>query len=221
MSVPRDVVLISDSDSASAVDVLFRSFYDDPTLCWSFDAQRRGYDDRLRCYLELGDQWHRGLGHPASAVLGEDGAMLGVAYLMQPDIEVTGADLDQLIGGLRDAVGDDCARRFLLQNEVVEEASPEIESHLLALVGVVPESQGTGIGSRLVEWTLGLSAEHVGSEGVLLATGTERNLTFYRRLGFEVVAEVDIGDSGELHEWILFADARASHESRGEESPGA
>ncbi len=196
---------ITNSDCEAAVDVLFRSFHGDPTLRWSFEADREGYDDRLRAYLRLGDEWHRGLGHPAVAALSQSGEMLGVAYLMSPDIETTERDLDRLIEDLRRVVGDGCAGRFQKQNAVVDDASPDSESHLLALVGVIPEAQGQGVGSKLVSWTLRESVDHPESEGVLLATGTERNLVFYRRLGFEVVAEVDVDD---LHEWILFAEAR-------------
>ena len=202
MSEQHNIITIADPHRDAAIDVLFRSFHDDPTLRWSFDGGREGYGDRLRSYLELGDRWHRGLGHPAIAAV-RDGAIVGVAYVMSPDVDTPEDSLEGLIADLREATGDDCAERFLKQNAVVDDASPEVECYLVALVGVIPELQGQGVGSRLVSWSLEQSALHSESEGVLLATGTERNLVFYRRLGFDVVSEVDIDD--ELHEWIFFA----------------
>mmetsp|Transcript_14966 Transcript_14966/g.33618 ORF Transcript_14966/g.33618 Transcript_14966/m.33618 type:complete len:280 (+) Transcript_14966:138-977(+) len=59
---------------------------------------------------------------------------------------------------------------------------------LLQRMAVTPLKQGGGVGSRY----LGKALEQADREGtrVLLATQEERNLTFYRRRGFEVVKEV-------------------------------
>lgn len=57
----------------------------------------------------------------------------------------------------------------------------------LSIVGVAPALQGQGIGARLLLPTLAMAdAAHA---ACYLETFTPRNLAFYRRLGFTVVAE--------------------------------
>ena len=61
-------------------------------------------------------------------------------------------------------------------------------------LGVEPDRQGQGIGSALIQPVLG----RADAEGLpcYLETTKERNVTFYRRHGFDVVAEGDLPDLG-------------------------
>jgi ribosomal protein S18 acetylase RimI-like enzyme len=54
----------------------------------------------------------------------------------------------------------------------------------LEAVGVEPAAQGMGIGTRLIEPVLGRADE--AAQLCYLETMTERNVAWYRRLGFEV-----------------------------------
>ena len=68
------------------------------------------------------------------------------------------------------------------------------ESRTLHLIGVRPDLRGTGIGSVLV----GPVLQRADREGTVtsLDSSNPRNLSFYRRHGFEVVAEVLVADGG-------------------------
>jgi GNAT superfamily N-acetyltransferase len=61
----------------------------------------------------------------------------------------------------------------------------------LALLGVDPQRQGDGLGSRLLQRTL----SRLDAQGALayLENSNPRNLAFYERHGFEVVGEIQVG----------------------------
>ncbi len=57
----------------------------------------------------------------------------------------------------------------------------------LWFLGVRPEAQGRGLGSRLL--SVGTRRLDAAGEPAYLETQTERNLGLYRRHGFEVISE--------------------------------
>ena len=70
----------------------------------------------------------------------------------------------------------------------------------LWVLGVAPNSQGQGIGSRLIQPVL----DRADKEQIpcYLETETERNVKFYRKRGFEVVSEGEV-PGGDLKLWSL------------------
>ena len=76
----------------------------------------------------------------------------------------------------------------------------------LKLLGVDPEGQGQGIGSTLLRASL----EELDKDGLpaYLETGTERNVRFYQRFGFDVQkAEVQLAPGSTPH-WTMLRPAR-------------
>jgi ribosomal protein S18 acetylase RimI-like enzyme len=66
-------------------------------------------------------------------------------------------------------------------------------------VGVEPGLQGLGVGSKVMR--LLCDAMDADGEIAFLETEKPENVVFYRRLGFEVVSESQLGD--ELHTWFM------------------
>ncbi|WP_323744392.1 GNAT family N-acetyltransferase [Pseudoclavibacter sp. VKM Ac-2888] len=74
------------------------------------------------------------------------------------------------------------------------ELPPRLEkSWDLATIGVRPEQAGQGLGSRLLEECLRQVATSP-SPRISLETSAERNVSLYRRHGFEVSHETQIAD---------------------------
>lgn len=78
--------------------------------------------------------------------------------------------------------------RLLTLREVMDKHHPMDRPHsYLWFLGVAPEAQGHGVGSRLLKAKL----DQLDAAGTpaFLETATERNLSLYRRHGFEIIGE--------------------------------
>ena len=78
--------------------------------------------------------------------------------------------------------------RLLALQAAIDRHHPEGRKHAyLWFLGVRPEAQGLGVGSRLLR----AASSRLDATGMpaYLETQTERNVALYRRHGFEVVSE--------------------------------
>jgi ribosomal protein S18 acetylase RimI-like enzyme len=71
--------------------------------------------------------------------------------------------------------------------------APRAPHHYLAMVGIRPDAQGTGLGSALLDDVVRLAQADPRSAGVGLDTENEANLAFYARHGFEPRGSFDVG----------------------------
>jgi ribosomal protein S18 acetylase RimI-like enzyme len=170
---------------------LTRAFIDDPLTSWIFpDAAAR--PQQLQAWMRLTSEMGLTRGHYYTA-----GGNRAAAIWSPPDVtlfdEVWGARLAQLLTQeLGDRAGEvlrGLARAF--------ESRPEAESHFyLFTLGTHPEHQGRGLGARVVERVLAICDEQ--GLPAHLESSNRRNLPFYQRLGFEVIAEVAVEEGGPM-----------------------
>jgi ribosomal protein S18 acetylase RimI-like enzyme len=81
--------------------------------------------------------------------------------------------------------------KALRRESMIKRIQPKIPIYYLWFIGVSPDSQGTGIGTSFLNEVLGHSKEK--NLPVYLETSTVRNLSWYKRLGFEIYSELDFG----------------------------
>lgn len=100
----------------------------------------------------------------------------------------------------------DLKRLTSLQREIPEQRKMLMsEPHwCLEVLGVDPGSQGTGLGTALVEAGLG-RADAEGTP-VYVDTTEERNLAFYARFGFELAKEITVTDRA-VPFWMMIRSA--------------
>ena len=168
---------------AEASAVLARAFQDDPAWSWVLPNARR------RATL-LPWLFQTGFEIADAEVWTIEGDIVGVARWLppgQPNVHV-GATLRALVATplrVREATN-----RFFAYGRAVESfrarAMPEPHWYL-AGIGVDPRSQGRGVGTALL--AKGTDAADAAGLPCALLTNSERNLSFYRRRGFEVVLE--------------------------------
>jgi ribosomal protein S18 acetylase RimI-like enzyme len=89
-------------------------------------------------------------------------------------------------------------RKFHLQNEWARQ-DPSNQHWHLGPVGVLPSHQGKGIGTKL----LSLFCKEVDAclAPAYLETDTDKNVRFYERFGFQVIAETEIFDVKNYFMW--------------------
>lgn len=175
-----------------AATTLTRAFSSDPMFTWVFpdpDHRRRSLQLLNRVPLSYGM-------HYGSVTQSSDGR--AVAVWIPPGRAVSlGGMIRSGMLNVPFRVGLRAFGRFIRANDVMGKIHtrqvPEPHWYLL-IVGVDPELQGRGLGSRLV--LDGLSRADKSNFPCYLETSEERNVPFYERFGFTVIAKVPLGTDG-------------------------
>lgn len=168
------------ADLDAAARVLAAAFDDYPWTRWSIPED--GYAGRLerlqRLYLGYA------LDHGMVLV---DEEVRAVAAFLPPDVPPPSEEMQKQVAELHGP------RLSALASASLPEPPPH--SWNLATLGVHPDHQGGGLGSRLTAAGLAVvDADPAASGGTALETSDERNVRLYRRLGFTVTAETVITD---------------------------
>ncbi|MGY1631051.1 GNAT family N-acetyltransferase [Geodermatophilus sp. SYSU D01186] len=182
-------------DVPAAAEALADAFADYPWTRWTVDAD--GHGDRLRALHHL---YLSAVAVPFGHVdLGEAGQeLVGIAVW----VPSTGVP-----DGVWAHVGPTAAELAGHRAAAAAEAEEELagrrprEPHLtLASLGVVPHRQGQGVGAALLAPGLGRADRD--ELPVWLETSAERNVRFYRRLGFALTDVVDLPRGGP-RTWLM------------------
>ncbi|MGY1623942.1 GNAT family N-acetyltransferase [Geodermatophilus sp. SYSU D00965] len=182
-------------DVPAAAEVLADAFADYPWTRWTVDAD--GHGDRLRALHHLYlTAVAVPFGHVEIGKVGQD--VVGVAVWLPS----TGVP-DEVWAQVGPAAAELAGRRAAAAAEAEEELVGRRlgEPHLtLASLGVVQHQRGRGLGATL----LAPGLDHADRDGlpVFLETSAERNVRFYRRLGFTVTDVVDLPRGGP-RTWLM------------------
>jgi ribosomal protein S18 acetylase RimI-like enzyme len=181
--------------------MLVRAFDGDPVINWFVrqDGRRgRAIETLFRVALT-----HQSLPH--GEVLADDD--LRAAALWVPPDHWRLGPLEQLrlLPLMPRIVGWRGLRRALRGMQALDRAHPEPPHFYLLFLGVDPEQQGRGRGSALLRPVL----ERCDREGwgAYLENSKPRNTPFYRRHGFEITGEIDLGP-GAPRQWAMWRDPR-------------
>ncbi|NEO84916.1 MAG: GNAT family N-acetyltransferase [Spirulina sp. SIO3F2] len=172
-------------------ELLWQSFGDDPYLRYLLGQHDRTIRDLLALRLRVQAQTQQ----PILVLRNFQGQIQGAALYAEPKDEVS------LSVFLRYMV------QFLLQGrwrlvwrlsdsfrriEAVRRQSPS--HYYLTLLVVIPEAQGQGYGTQLIEAIHRLSEADGRSQGVWLETDVTDNLGWYERFGYQQLEGIPIAD---------------------------
>lgn len=191
-TAPVELRMLDGGYSREARSLLYHAYRHEPTFAYLFEAERPGYDQRVRATVRELVQQHFSEELPAIGLLIEE-RLVGIALIAPPQrrLDITeswGWRLRMLL-----STGFRCTRRYLDYHEAVLACLPPGPYHVLPLIGIHPEFQGRHLGEKLLEALHNWCAEDSGSQGVVLDTGNPRYLEFYKRQGYEEVGEVALG----------------------------
>ncbi|MBT8769109.1 GNAT family N-acetyltransferase [Metapseudomonas boanensis] len=191
-TAPVELRMLDGGYSREARSLLYHAYRHEPTFAYLFEAERPGYDQRVRATVRELVQQHFSEELPAIGLLIEE-RLVGIVLIAPPQrrLDITeswGWRLRMLL-----STGFRCTRRYLDYHEAVLACLPPGPYHVLPLIGIHPEFQGRHLGEKLLEALHNWCAEDSGSQGVVLDTGNPRYLEFYKRQGYEEVGEVALG----------------------------
>ncbi|WP_298189434.1 GNAT family N-acetyltransferase [uncultured Pseudomonas sp.] len=187
-----EVRMLDSGYAREARSLLYHAYRHDPTFAYLFEAERPGYDQRVRATVRELVQQHFAEDLPAIGLLIDD-RLIGMALIAPPQrrMDITeswGWRMRMLL-----TAGFRCTKRYLAYHDAVIACLPPGPYHVLPLLGIHPQYQGKHLGEQLLEALHNWCAEDASSQGVVLDTGNAHYLDFYKRQGYEEVGEVAIG----------------------------
>ncbi len=194
------VVRLESGALAEAKAILYRSYKNEPTFKYLFEAKRPGYEQRVRATIRELISLHFATAQDVIG-LALDNHLIAVALVGSPDVRLNLAK--QLNWRLRMMLtaGMDCTWRYINYHKQIHKCLPEDQHHELPLFGVDSNYRNMGYGRQLMNALENICRENPRSTGIALDTGNTRYLSFYKELGYEVVGTVELG---ELSENVLF-----------------
>lgn len=178
------------ADVDGVTDVLAAAFAD-----YAWTRHTVAADDHLRRVRDLQRLFVERIGLPHGRVWVADGAdgVVAAAVWTTPESTGVGEAFAELTDLLPELSGDRAAAAASAEQALAPHRPTE-PVWFLATVGVHPEWQGKGLGRAIL--TPGLEAAEAAGVPAFLETSEPANLAFYRKLGFEITAEIPLPDNG-------------------------
>ncbi len=199
---PHVVRRVVPADVATLVEVLARSFDDDPVPRWLFRGDRRRRRGLRRFFAIQLRQTYLERGEVYTTM-----DLAGAAMWSPPGRARPGwRDLMRLVPVMPylTGLGRDTPEAARLLS-AVDAARPREPHWYLATLGTDPDRQRTGVGSALLRSVL----DRVDEEGLpaYLESSKQSNLAFYSQHGFEVTGEIRTPRGGPTL-WLMWRQAR-------------
>jgi GNAT superfamily N-acetyltransferase len=176
-----DIRQATPDDMPHAVAVIVAAFAVDPAARFAWPMLR----DYLRA-MPLGVREFAGssFDHGTADIAAD---FSGTALWLPPGVQ-PGEAIDKVF---RDTAQPEHLGDLLATFEKMGEWHPKEAHGYLAMIGVDPKAQGTGIGSALMRPGLA----RCDRDGTLayLETANPKNIPLYQRFGFEVIGEIQVG----------------------------
>jgi ribosomal protein S18 acetylase RimI-like enzyme len=191
MHEKQDVIGLSTEVRALAADemdhaiaAIVAAFLTDPAARFAWPGARDYLQSMPLAIREFaGASFQRG-----TALVSAD--LRGAALWLPPGAEPDSETLEKVFG---DTANRENLADLLATFEKMEQAHPKEAHWYLAMIGVEPNAQGRGLGAQLMHH--GVTRCDQAGELAYLETSNPRNIALYRRFGFEVLDEFQIGSA--------------------------
>ena len=189
---PAEIRLLDSGYSRETRSLLYHAYRHEPTYGYLFEAERPGFDQRVRALVRERVRQHFYQEQPALGLLVDD-RLIGVA-LISPPVRRLGVT-ESWAWRLRMVLtaGFRCTRRYLDYHAALIACLPGDAVHVVPMLGIHPQFQGRHYGEQLLAGLHDWCAEDAHSQGVVLDTGNEHYLAFYARQGYQEIGEIAVG----------------------------
>lgn len=176
-----------------AASILYKAYFDDPLFTDIFQADKEGYEARLRSAIreEINAYYDA-----SQSIIGlfEGERLLAVTCLTLPDMAFGSGKLWHWRLKMLLTAGYFGTKQMIVKEEKVREKMPAKSYHMMSLIGVHPDYQDNGLGHVLMSAVLGLLIEDESSEGVGILVTLPKCISFFKDGGFEHVEDIAVGN---------------------------
>jgi ribosomal protein S18 acetylase RimI-like enzyme len=165
-----------------AVAAIVAAFAIDPAARFAWPAAH----DYLRAMPSAVREFAGASFERGTAYVSDD--LCGVALWLPPGVEPDGKALEKVF---RDTAKPEHMNELLATFEKMGQAHPKEPHWYLPMIGVDPKAQGKGLGGELMRHALARCDRE--KTPAYLETANPRNIPLYRRFGFEVMGEIQVG----------------------------
>ncbi|QJR81764.1 GNAT family N-acetyltransferase [Alteromonas pelagimontana] len=191
-------VYLSADDLKVAASILYNAYFDDPLFMDIFQAEREGYESRLRSAIreELTAFWDA---KQPMIGLFDDSRILSVACLTRPCVAFSSGRFWHWRLKMLLTAGLFGTRQMVEKEEKVRACMPATKYHMLSFIAVHPDHQHHGLGHQLMGAIDSVLEDEVDSEGVGVFVTVPKYRSFFEHGNYELICKLEVGQvSGEI-----------------------
>ncbi|WP_395344551.1 GNAT family N-acetyltransferase [Ningiella sp. W23] len=180
-------------DLKVAASILYNAYFDDPLFVDIFQAEREGYEARLRSAIreEINTFWES---EQPLIGLYDDGRLLAVSCMIGPDASFGAGRFWHWRLKMLLTAGYLGTKQMIAKEEKVRDKIPAQNYYMLSLIGVHPDHQDIGLGHVLMSAMLSLLDEDMQSEGIGVLVTLPKCLSFFKDAQFKHVDDIEVGN---------------------------
>lgn len=176
-------------DLKVAASILYNAYFDDPLFVDIFEAEREGYENRLRSAIreELHAFW---IGKQPIIGLFDEKRLIAVACLIAPDAAFGAGRYWHWRLKMLLTAGFFGTKQMIDKEEKVRSCMPAENYHMLSFIGVHPDYQDQGLGHVLMSAIDSVMLEEPKSQGVGVFVTLPKCLSFFKGGHYEHIQEL-------------------------------
>ncbi|MBU2705182.1 GNAT family N-acetyltransferase [Zooshikella marina] len=176
-----------------ARSLLFHSYSQEPAYQYLLNAEKTGYEQRVRAVIRETINLHFSEQQPVLALYKEN-RVIGFAFILTPLVTADLYNHFRWRWRMILTAGFSATERFLDYRKQVESILPKQPLHRLAFIAVHPQQQHQGYGLQFMTSIHDYCAKDKTSAGIVLDTGNPRYVTFFEKMGYQRLGNVHVGD---------------------------
>ena len=185
-------IFLTAEDLKVAASILYNAYFDDPLFVDIFDAEKEGYESRLRSAIreELHAFW---IAKQPIVGLFENERLLAVACLISPDAAFGAGRYWHWRLKMLLTAGFLGTKQMIEKEERIREFMPADNYHMLSFIGVHPDYQDQGLGHVLMNAVDSVLLDDHKTQGVGVYVTLPKCLSFFKDGHYDYIQELEFG----------------------------
>lgn len=194
LALNKDIkaVFLTAEDLKVAGSLLYQAYHDDPVFVEIFQAEKEGFEQRLRSAIreELNAFW---MAKQPMVGLFDGERLVAVVCLTHSDAAFGPGRFWHWRLKMLLTAGFFCTKQMMEKEQKIQENVPAQHYHLISFIGVHPDEQHHGLGHLLMSAIESVMQESDDSEGVAVYATLPKYMHFFEDSGYELVKELQVG----------------------------